>query len=62
MIAIRSYATSLAAELARLPLEEAGIPNTVVGVDASMQGGLGGVQLLVPEEYAKAALALLDKV
>lgn len=61
MISIRSYATSLAAELAKLPLDEAGIPSLIVGVDASMQGGVGGVQLLVPEDCAKAALALLDK-
>jgi hypothetical protein len=60
MITIRTYTTKLEAEVARLPLEGAGIPSTVVGIDVGMEGGAAGVQLLVPEECAEAALALLD--
>lgn len=57
---IKSYPTKLAAELARLPLESAGIPSTVVGIEVGMEGGMAGVQLLVPDDYTTAALALLD--
>jgi hypothetical protein len=61
MKTIRTYATKLDAEVARIPLERAGIPSMVVGIDVGMEGGAAGVQLLVPEEHAKAALALLDE-
>jgi hypothetical protein len=61
MKTIRTYATKLDAEVARIPLERAGIPSMVVGIDVGMEGGAAGVQLLVPEERAKAALALLDE-
>ena len=49
MRTIRAYTTQLAAELARLPLEHAGIPTMIVGIDVGMEGGAAGVQLLVPE-------------
>jgi hypothetical protein len=61
MRTIRTYATKLDAEVARIPLERAGIPSMVVGIDVGMEGGAAGVQLLVPEERTKAALALLDE-
>jgi hypothetical protein len=61
MRAIRTYTTNLEAELARLPLERAGIPSMVVGIDLGMEGGAGGVQLLVAEECTEAALTLLDE-
>jgi hypothetical protein len=32
----------------------------VVGVGTGMQGGIGGVQLLVPEDRVEAALKVLD--
>ena len=60
MRAIRAYTTQLAAELARLPLEHAGIPTMIVGIDVGMVGGAAGVQLLVPEDCTEAALKLLD--
>jgi hypothetical protein len=60
MRTIRTYTTNFAAELATLPLERAGIPSMVVGIDVGMEGGAAGVQLLVPDECTEAALALLD--
>ncbi|WP_114240312.1 hypothetical protein [Dyella sp. C9] len=61
MITIRSYSTRLSAELARIRLDAAGIEAQVVGVDFAMEGGTGGIQLQVPDEYRNQALALLDE-
>ena len=60
MIAIRTYPTSLDAELARLLLEGADIPAAVTGIDLGMEGGATGVQVWVPEAFADAARTLLD--
>lgn len=59
MKAIGSYSTQLEADLARIALEGADIPAVVVGVDVGMRGGIGGVQLLVPEDRVEAALEVL---
>lgn len=59
MKAIRSYSMQLDADLARIALEGAEIPAVVVGVDLRMNGGMGGVQLLVPEDRIDAALEVL---
>jgi hypothetical protein len=59
MKAIKSYATTVEANVAKIALDSAGIPSLVVGVGASMEGGLSGVQLLVPEDQVKAALTAL---
>jgi len=56
---IRIYPTTIEADVARIALESAGIPSRVVGVAAGMEGGLDGVQLLVPDDQVKAALAAL---
>ena len=56
---IKTYPTTLEADLARITLEAAGIPATVVGVGVGMEGGFGGVRLMVPREHAAAALKLL---
>ena len=56
---IKSYATTVEADLARIALEAAGIPSTVVGISAGMEGGAAGVQLLVPDDRVEAALAVL---
>jgi len=61
MRTIRSYSTQLEADLARIALEGADIPAVVVGVDLGMRGGVGGVQLLVPEERIDAAQAVLEE-
>lgn len=56
---IKSYPTTIEADLARIALEAAGIPAVVVGISAGMEGGLAGVQLLVPDDRVQAALSLL---
>ena len=59
MQTIKTYPTNLEADLARITLEAAGIPATVVGIGVGMEGGFGGVRLLVPREHVDAALKLL---
>jgi hypothetical protein len=59
MKAIKTYPTTIEADLARIALDSAGIPARVAGVGASMEGGFSGVQLLVPEDQVKAALTVL---
>ncbi|MFZ0550122.1 MAG: hypothetical protein WAM21_04890 [Steroidobacteraceae bacterium] len=58
MEAIRTYSTRLEADLARIALEGADIPAAVVGVDVGFTG-IGGVQLLVPEDRVDAAEKVL---
>jgi hypothetical protein len=60
MRVIRTFPTQVEADLARITLEGAGIPVVVVGVGIGMEGGIGGVQLLVPEDRVEAALKLLN--
>ena len=59
MKAIRTYSMQLEADLAGIALEGAEIPAVVVGVDVGMRGGIGGVQLLVPEDRIEAAREVL---
>lgn len=59
MKAIKTYPTSVEADLARIALTAAGIPSVVVGVSLGMEGGGAGVQLLVPDDRVEAALTLL---
>ena len=59
MKAIRRYSLQLEADLARIALDGAGIPAVVVGVDVGFSG-MGGVQLLVPEDRIEAALEVLE--
>lgn len=58
---IRSYPMRFEADLARIALEGADIPAVVVGVGIGMEGGIGGVQLLVPEDRIEAALTVLKE-
>jgi Putative prokaryotic signal transducing protein len=58
---IRSYSMQFEADLARIALEGADIPAVVVGVGMGMEGGIGGVQLLVPEHRMEAALKVLEE-
>ncbi|MBV6424831.1 MAG: hypothetical protein NAOJABEB_02645 [Steroidobacteraceae bacterium] len=60
MKAIRTYPTRVEADLARIALEAAGVPAVVVGIGVGMEGGMDGVQLLVPEEQIDAALTVLE--
>ena len=60
MKAIKSYPTRVEADLARIALDAAGVPSVVVGIGVGMEGGMEGVQLLVPEDRIEAALAVLN--
>ena len=59
MKSIKSYPTTVEAELARMALEAAGVPSVVVGIGVGMEGGAAGVQLLVPDDRVDAALKVL---
>jgi hypothetical protein len=59
MKAIKTYSTRVDADLARIALDAAGVPSMVVGVGAGMEGGVGGVQLLVEDDRVQAALEVL---
>ena len=50
MKTIKTYPTSVEAELARIALNAADIPAVVVGISVGMEGGGAGVQLLVPDD------------
>jgi len=55
----KTYSTTVEADLARIALAAAGIPSTVVGISAGMEGGVAGVQLLVPDDRVEGALIVL---
>lgn len=59
MKSIKSYSTTVEADIARMALEAAGIPAVVVGLGVTMDGGTGGVQLLVPDDRIDEALKVL---
>lgn len=59
MKSIRTYATRLEADLARIALEAVEVPAIVVGIGTGMEGGAAGVQLLVPDERVEEALKVL---
>ena len=59
MKSIKSYPTTVEADLARLALEAAGVPSVVVGIGVGMEGGTAGVQLLVPDDRIEEALTVL---
>jgi Putative prokaryotic signal transducing protein len=59
MKSIKTYPTSVEADLAKIALDAAGIPSVVVGVSLGMEGGGAGVQLLVPDDRVEAALTVL---
>jgi hypothetical protein len=59
MKTIKTYSTRVEAEVARIALDAAGVPSVVVGVGVGMEGGTGGVQLLVQDDQAERALKVL---
>jgi hypothetical protein len=61
MKVVKSYSTSVDAEVARIALDAAGVPATVVGIEAAMEGGTAGVQVLVPDERLDDALKVLGR-
>ena len=60
MKAIKTYQTRLEADVAKIALDAAGVPSVVVGIGVSMEGGVAGVQLLVPDDHVEAALRVLE--
>jgi hypothetical protein len=56
---VRTYPTRVEADLARIKLDGAGVPSIVVGIGVGMEGGMSGVQLLVPNDLVKKALRVL---
>ena len=59
MKTIKTYSTRVEADLARIALETAGVPSVVVGVGVGMEGGTGGVQLLVEDDRVEQSLQML---
>jgi hypothetical protein len=59
MKSIKTYSTRVEADLARIALDAEGIPSVVIGVGVGMEGGTGGVQLLVADDRVTAALTVL---
>jgi len=58
MKTIKTYSTSVEAEVARIALDAAGVASVVVGVGAGMEGGTGGVKLLVEDDDLERALGV----
>ena len=56
---IKTYSTRLEADIAALELEAAGITAIVLGIGVGMEGGMGGVRLMVQENDVEAALRIL---
>jgi len=59
MKTIKTYSTSIDAEVARIALDAAGVRSVVVGIGVGMEGGTAGVQLLVEDDRVDAALKVL---
>jgi hypothetical protein len=59
MRTIKTYPTRVEADLAKIALDAADVPSVIVGTGVSMEGGMAGVQLLVPDDQVEAALAVL---
>ena len=61
MKTIKTYSTSIDAEVARIALDAAGVRSVVVGIGVGMEGGTAGVQLLVEDDRVDAALKVLGE-
>jgi len=59
MKVIKSYASRVEADLARIALDAEGIAGTVIGVGVGMEGGADSVRLMVPDDEVDAALKIL---
>ena len=62
MKTIKTYPTRIEADLARIALDAADVPSVVVGIGVGMEGGMEGVQLMVPEELVETALKILQEM
>ncbi|HEX6994880.1 MAG TPA: DUF2007 domain-containing protein [Gammaproteobacteria bacterium] len=56
-----TYPTRVEADLDRIALEAEGVPCVVVGLGTVWEGGIEGVQLLVPEDQLERARRILDR-
>jgi len=61
MVPVMTYSTRVEADLDRIALEAEGVPCVVVGVGTAWQGGIDGVQLLVPEDQLERARRILGR-
>jgi Putative prokaryotic signal transducing protein len=61
MNTVKTYSTRVDADVAKIALAAAGIPSFVVGLGTDLEGGTGGVQLLVADENVEAALRVLER-
>jgi hypothetical protein len=61
MKTIKTYSTRVDADVAKIALTAAGVPSVVVGIGTDLEGGAGGVQLLVEDENVEAARKVLDR-
>jgi len=59
MKTIKTYSTRVEADLPRIALDAACVASVVVGVGAGMEGGTGGVKLLVEDDHFERALKVL---
>lgn len=57
---LRSYPNRVEADLARIALEGVGIAALVVGLGVGWEGGMAGVQLLVPDDRIEEARKVLE--
>ncbi len=61
MKSIKTYPSRIEADLAKIALDAAEVPSVVVGIGVGMEGGMAGVQLLVPEDQVEVALRILQE-
>lgn len=61
MKTIKTYPSRIEADLARIALDASDVLSVVVGIGVGMEGGMEGVQLLVPEDQVEAALKILKE-
>jgi hypothetical protein len=62
MKTVKTYSTRVDADVAKIALAAAGVPSFVVGIGTDLEGGVGGVQLLVADENVEAALKALERL
>lgn len=56
---IKTYSTRIDADVARMTLDAAGVPSQVIGVGTDLEGGAGGVRLVVADEHVEEARQVL---
>jgi hypothetical protein len=59
---LKGFSSRLDAELARIALDAAGVLSVVVGTGVEFEGGVNGVQMLVPDEWVAVATSALERL